>query len=245
VPPAFRIPHLLKTRPFSLDEARALGLNPRALTSKRWRRLGASMYCWSGLAPEARSRQGVNLWRCDVDPGEVASARGFRTTTVPRTLLDLCARRPPLEALIALDAAVRKNLQWRPSDFTGRPGAARLRRLSELAAPAESPMETHLRWLLISAGLPRPQVQVDLYDPAGEFAGRADLFYSDARLVIEFDGGNHRERLVSDDRRQNLITRAGFRLLRFTSADVYQRPDVVVAQVRGELARARALSGPG
>jgi very-short-patch-repair endonuclease len=194
---------------------------------------------------EARSRQGVNLWRCDVDPGEVGSARGFRTTTVPRTLLDLCARRPPLEALIALDAAVRRNLQWRPSDFTGRPGAARLRRLSELAAPAESPMETHLRWLLISAGLPRPQVQVDLYDPAGEFAARADLFYSDARLVIEFDGGNHRERLVSDDRRQNLITRAGFRLLRFTSADVYQRPDVVVAQVRGELARARALSGPG
>jgi len=291
VPAASRIPHVLKTRPFSLDEARALGLNPRALTSKHWRRLGARMYCWSELAPdpraliaawcrllppeaifvgrtaawlhgllpdlespievalpaisEARSRQGLNLWRCDVDPGEVTSARGMRTTTVPRTLLDLCARRPPLEALIALDAAVRKHLQWRPNDFTGRPGAARLRRLSGLAAPAESPMETRLRWLLISAGLPRPEVQVDVHDAKGEFAGRADLFYRDARLVIEFDGGNHRDRLVSDDRRQNLITGAGFRLLRFTSADVYQRPDVVVAQVRGELARARAVSGPG
>jgi hypothetical protein len=106
-------------------------------------------------------------------------------------------------------------------------------------------METRLRWLLISAGLPRPEVQVDLFDAGGEFAGRADLLYRGARLVIEFDGGNHRERLVGDDRRQNLITTVGFRLLRFTSADVYQRHDVVVAQVRGELARARALSGPG
>jgi uncharacterized protein DUF559 len=194
---------------------------------------------------EARSRQGLNLWRCDIDPGEVTKASGFRATTVPRTLLDLCARLPPLEALIALDAAVRKELQWRPKDFAGRPGAARLRRLSDLAAPAESAMETRLRWLLISAGLPRPEVQVDLCDIAREFAGRADLLYRDARLVIEFDGANHRERLVGDDRRQNLITGAGFRLLRFTSADVYKRADVVVAQVRGELARPLALSGPG
>ena len=291
VPPVPHIPRVLKTRPFSLDEARALGLNPSLLTSKHWRRLGASMYCWSELAPdpralvaawcralppeavfvgrtaawlhgllsdlaapievalparnEARSRQGLSLRRCDIDLAEVTSAIGFRTTSVPRTLLDLCARLPPVEALIALDVAVRKQLQWPPVDFAGRPGAARLRRLTNLAASAESPMETRLRWLLISAGLPRPEVQVDLFDAGGEFAGRADLLYRGARLVIEFDGGNHRERLVGDDRRQNLITTVGFRLLRFTSADVYQRHDVVVAQVRGELARARALSGPG
>ena len=53
--------------------------------------------------------------------------------------------------------------------------------------------------------------------------------------MIEFDGGNHRERLVSDDRRQNLLINAGFRLLRFTTADVHQRPETVAAQVMAAL----------
>jgi very-short-patch-repair endonuclease len=182
---------------------------------------------------ELRSREGVSVWRCDIDMTEVTTARGMRATTLPRTLLDLCARRPPLDALIALDMAARRRFRLQMPDFKGRPGAARLRRLMELAAPAESPMETRLRWLLVSNGLPRPEVQADMHDDAGHFVGRADLLYRAARLVVEFDGGNHRERLVSDDRRQNLVTGAGFRVLRFTSADIYQQPDVVAAQVRG------------
>jgi very-short-patch-repair endonuclease len=63
-----------------------------------------------------------------------------------------------------------------------------------------------------------------------------DLYYPKARLVLEYDGGNHRERLVDDDRRQNLLANAGYRLLRFTAADVYQHPDVTVAQVQAALA---------
>ena len=104
-------------------------------------------------------------------------------------------------------------------------------------------METRLRWLLISARLPRPEVQAELHDSSGRFVGRADLYYPAARLVIEFDGGNHRERLVADNRRQNLLLNAGYRLLRFTSADVFQRPEVVVAQVRGMLASNLAVAG--
>jgi very-short-patch-repair endonuclease len=80
-------------------------------------------------------------------------------------------------------------------------------------------------------------VQVGLHDATGRFVGRADLYYPSERLVIEFDGGNHPDRLVSDDRRQNLLVDAGFQVLRFTAADVYQRPLVVETQVR------RARSG--
>ena len=96
-------------------------------------------------------------------------------------------------------------------------------------------METRLRWLLIQAGLPRPEVQTNLRDGKNRFVGRADLYYPAARLVLEYDGGNHRERLVEDDRRQNLLLNAGFRLLRFTAADIYNHPDVVEAQVRSAL----------
>src|SRR6266705_1615114 len=124
----------------------------------------------------------------------------------------------------------------RHADATsGRPGARRLRVLAEFAAPAESPMETRLRWLLIKARLPQPNVQADLRDAEGRFVGRADLYYPSARLVLEYDGDNHRARLVEDNRRQNLLINAGFRLLRFTSADVHQRPVVVTAQVRDAL----------
>jgi very-short-patch-repair endonuclease len=117
----------------------------------------------------------------------------------------------------------------------GRPGVPRLRSLASLAAPAESPMETRLRWLLIQAGLPRPEVQTQLRDNSGELLGRADLYYPSARLVVEYDGGNHRERLVDDDRRQNLLVNAGYQVLRFTSTDLYSRRQVTVALVRAAL----------
>jgi hypothetical protein len=99
-------------------------------------------------------------------------------------------------------------------------------------------METRLRWLLLEARLPRPEVQADLHDRDSRFVGRADLYYPSARLVLEYDGGNHRDRLVTDDRRQNLLINAGFRVLRFTASDVHQHPNLVVAQVRESLATA-------
>jgi very-short-patch-repair endonuclease len=63
------------------------------------------------------------------------------------------------------------------------------------------------------------------------------LLYRVERLAIEYDGGNHRDRLIEDDRRQNGLVRAGFRLLRFTYPDVYKTPDATVMQVRQELVR--------
>ena len=65
--------------------------------------------------------------------------------------------------------------------------------------------------------------------------GKADLYYPGARLIVEYDGANHRDRLVEDNRRQDLLINAGFRLLRFTATDIHQRPEVVVAQVRAAL----------
>jgi very-short-patch-repair endonuclease len=149
---------------------------------------------------------------------EFVKVRGLLATTLPQTFRDLRRRLTPVEYLVLADAAVRMNLG----------------RFAELAEPAESPMETRLRWLLLKAGLPRPQVQTELRD-SGRFLGRADLYYPSARLVIEFDGANHRDRLVEDNRRQNSLTTAGFRVLRFTAADIYHQPDVVTSRVRQSL----------
>src|SRR5260370_1807578 len=112
-------------------------------------------------------------------------------------------------------------------------GIVRFRRVVDLVEPkAESPMETRLRMLLMLAGLPRPEAQVSIQDDQGRFLGRPDLFYGLQRLAIEYDGGNHRDRLVEDNRRQNSLIGAGLRFLRFTKADVYGTPPLVPRPVR-------------
>src|SRR5438132_2605756 len=282
-----RIPLELTKRPFSLQEARKVGITLSSLRGRAWRRLGSELYCWSGLRenpwlllttwqdllpsgaifsgataawiigldfdpanpveivvpPDSgvRSPPGLSARRCAVASSEAVVVRGLRATTLFRTLRDLCVQWPAVEALVAIDMAVRLGLTDQGAlarhagAASGRPGAHRLRTLAMLAASAESPMETRLRWLLIQAGLPRPEVQTDLRDGDGRFVGRVDLYYPASRLVLEYDGGNHRDRLVEDNRRQNLLIKAGFRLLRFTAADIHSRPDVLVAQVRGVL----------
>jgi hypothetical protein len=191
-----------------------------------------------------RSRDRLSVRRCELQRAEVVSIRGLHATALPRTLAGLCLQGSAVEALVAIDMALCAGLTdvaalVRYADKAkGRAGAGKLRTLVSLAAPAESPMETRLRWLLIQAGLPHPEVQTNLHDGEGGFIGRADLYYPAAKLILEYDGGNHRDRLVEDDRRQNLLINAGFKLLRFTAADIHNRPDVVEAQVRGALSMA-------
>src|ERR1700687_2900917 len=92
---------------------------------------------------------------------------------------------------------------------SGAKGIARLRRVFDLAEPeAASPMETRLRMILMLAGLPRPEVQGSIHDDQGHPLGRPDLLYRVQRLAIEFDGGNHRERLVDENVRQRGLVRA-------------------------------------
>jgi len=187
-----------------------------------------------------RSRPSLTVRRSELRANEKTTIKGLPVTTLHRTLRDLSLFGPRIDALIAIDAALCKKLTNKSRlledrvTARGRRGSRRLRRLVAISEPAESPMETRLRLLLSDAG-PPPEVQTELHDAIGNFIGRADLYYPTARLVVEFDGGNHRERLVSDDRRQNLLMNAGYRVLRFTASDIYQRADIVVSQVRAAL----------
>ncbi|HEX2645929.1 MAG TPA: DUF559 domain-containing protein [Candidatus Dormibacteraeota bacterium] len=96
-------------------------------------------------------------------------------------------------------------------------------------------METRLRMLLITSGLPTPCVQVPLHDESGMFIARPDLYYPERRLAIEYDGANHRDRIAADNRRQNRLLEAGYRVLRFTAADILNTPAAGAAVVRRAL----------
>jgi hypothetical protein len=147
------------------------------------------------LRSGVRSRPGLNVRRCDIPSRDVVQVRGLKATKVHRILCDLCLRLPAVEALVAIDAAIRAGL----TDQTSLIAPRRVRSLAVLAAPAESPMETRLRWLLIQAGLPHPEVQSDLRDADGRFVGRADLYYPATRLVIEYSAtiGNDSSKTIA------------------------------------------------
>ncbi|HXI94970.1 MAG TPA: DUF559 domain-containing protein [Candidatus Acidoferrum sp.] len=187
-----------------------------------------------------RSRcSGASVYRANLAGEEIVLRGGVPTTSALRTVVDVGGRDPLTEGVVAADLFLHARMVSIDELFSyvdehpRAKGIARLRRVVDLAeAKSESPMETRLRMLLVLAGLPRPEVQVSIYDDEGGVLGRPDLLYRAQRLAIEYDGGNHRERMVDDNRRQNRLVGAGFRLLRFTASDVYGSPDLVAMQVR-------------
>jgi uncharacterized protein DUF559 len=147
-----------------------------------------------------------------------------------------------VEAVVVIDMALHRRLvsvtqfERRADDHPRYRGVRRLRRALELADGAtESPMETRLRMLLLANGLPRPAVQTPLYDESGLFLARPDLYFACRRLIVEFDGATHRDRVAADNRRQNRLLEAGYKLRRFTAADIFRTPASVVGQVERAL----------
>lgn len=188
--------------------------------------------------------------RARLDPGEVVTRDGFRVTAPMRTCFDLAGQLSLVEAVVVVDMALHAGL-FQLSEFrsyvdarVGCRGIKVARRTLELAEPkSESPMESRLRMLLVGGGLPRPLAQVPIHDPGGSFAGRLDLYYPDARLGIEYDGENHRDRLTDDNRRQNRLQKLGIALLRYTAPDLRERPHIILGEVRNALNRSRRPDG--
>ncbi len=188
------------------------------------------------------NRTGVSFRRSALPPHEVVECQGLPVTLPVRTVFDLARHLSVGEAVVAVDMALHGSLvelEDIRSYIRAHPASkwvAQARRVIELAEPrAESPMESRLRVLLVLAGLARPLAQAELTDERGCFLGRVDLYYPRQRLGVEYDGGTHRDSLATDNRRQNRLLAAGYRLLRFTAGDVYNRPDALVAEVRAAL----------
>ncbi|WP_345377804.1 endonuclease domain-containing protein [Pseudonocardia yuanmonensis] len=183
-----------------------------------------------------------------VPPG----GRGVLVTGRERTAWDLARRLDLVEAVVAVDALARPArpggpLRFEPAALLDRwaanPGARGVRRLDRvvaLAAPrAESPMETRLRLVLVLGELPPPVVQYVLCAADGRVVARLDLAYPQARLALEYDGGDHDDVL---DRERDLRTGAlGWHTMRFRAADILRRPERTLALVREQLAHRSAL----
>ena len=188
------------------------------------------------------ARVGMAVHRAELDHADVVKARGHRATAIARTLREVCARLDLTESVVVCDMALHadllsiRSLSDTVAENMGARGIATLRdAVQHLEPTTESPMETRLRMLLVLRGLPRPEAQVSIRGRFQQFLGRPDLYYREARLGIEYDGGTHRDSLAADDRRQNRLLDAGIRLLRFTATDIFDSPDSVATLVRSAL----------
>jgi Protein of unknown function (DUF559) len=83
-------------------------------------------------------------------------------------------------------------------------------------------MESRLRLIWVLGGLPRPLVNVALYDTrTGASLGRPDLLDVEAGVVVEYDGAHHRDpvRHRADNAREHRLEEAGLIVIRFDGHD--------------------------
>jgi hypothetical protein len=204
-------------------------------------------------APAAYAQiAGVRVHVTALGTDDVRRVGGRPVTSAARTFVDLAhvAHRCDDLTLIDLvtlgDAAVRNHrsdvdkIVARAVAATGR-GCVRARQAARLVrAGVDSPTETHLRLLLVFAGLPEPEINKAVIDGAGPIAW-PDLSYPAARMAIEYDGGHHRtsKRQWSMDKvRGRLVRDLGWTLLEVTARELYRHPDEILSWVRRHLAAA-------
>ncbi|MEX2983343.1 hypothetical protein [Streptomyces sp. C36] len=205
--------------------------------------------------------KGVRLHRLPLEPGEVTAVGGLRATTVARTMADLLRAGPRDEALLAVDSA----LAWRHVAAPGARGARRppLTTLDAIgraltSAPAlrgargaawwlaladpraGSPAETLARLRMHDAGL-HPETQAVLVVPATGRRVYPDFLFRRQGLVVETEGyawHGSRAQHQRDVIRFNALAACPEvrRILRFTTADVRDRPALMIRDIRAALA---------
>ena len=213
-------------------------------------------------------REGVRSHRLYGDV-PVRIVDGVRVTATGWTFVDLAAAAATVETLVALgDSAVRTapterrrrdlppgvmSLEELRGAVAERPRVKGIRLAREAVAlvrpGADSPQESRLRVGLVLDGVPEPQVNPRIVLSTGQWL-RVDLAWPAARLVVEYDGDQHRteQRQWREDRSRDAGLRAdGWEVLRVT-ADVF-RPaewELFVRRVRARLGRdaaGRAAAG--
>lgn len=151
---------------------------------------------------------------------------GIPVTSVARTIFDLCGAIHIKRAARALDNALA--MGSRPS-IECRSFSLKRRLPVQLAVT-----------VLAAAGIEAPTRQASVGGTTAPI-GRVDLAYLWAKLVIEADSRRHHSSwldVLSDRRRDALLTAAGWHVLRTNWHQLTTEPEIFVASVPGALARA-------
>ena len=168
----------------------------------------------------------------------VVLASGLRVTTAVQTWIALSADMSTPELVGIGDHLLRRTrpdaslgqLQRAVDRAAGRHGVKRLREALELIRPrTDSVRETEVRLLLIDAGLPEPRVNAPLHDLDGHFIRHGDMVYPEYRVLVEYDGEQHRtddEQYHRDKRQLEQLIAAGWLVVHVLKADMRDRAGI-------------------
>lgn len=218
------------------------GLSAAALHRTAW------IDDWLPAELNRRSRdkaRGIILHSDALDDDEVCARDGITMTTPARTAFDLGRRKGLAGAVIRLDALMHAtelksaDVELLADRHCGARGLVQLRQALLLTdAGAESPYQTKTRLILIGAGLPRPQTQIEVLNDCGAVIARIDMGWEEWKVGVEFDGAHHwtdpAQRTRDIDRLAELQAR-GWAIVRVSADMVRHRPDVIVTRTRAAL----------
>jgi hypothetical protein len=190
-----------------------------------------------------RPPRGVLTRRDALLEGETQVMDGRPVTTPERTAFDIGRRGAIRSAVVRLDALSRAT-GFKVDDVLRiarcHPHEAGLRRLEAALAlvdpGSQSPRESYLRLLLIDGGLPRPQTQIPVLADDGIPFAYLDMGWEEHKVAVEYDGDQHRSdrrQYVKDIRRQEMLERMGWIIVRVVAED---RPASILYRVRAALA---------
>ncbi|MGZ8743720.1 MAG: endonuclease domain-containing protein [Nocardioides sp.] len=168
----------------------------------------------------------------------LARHRGCLISAPEQTFVELAELLTLVDLVVVGDYFVKQG--WvtpeRLVDYCAGPwgSAAAAKAAAYVRRDVESPMETRLRMLIVLAGLPEPQVNFKVLHPDGQVRYRFDLSWPELRLVVEYDGRQHRDDLVQwdhDVERGEWLDDDGWKHLPVFSWGIYRRPDKTLARV--------------
>jgi hypothetical protein len=142
---------------------------------------------------------------------------------------------PELRPYTTVDELAR-----RVSAYRG-PGSTRARAtLPRVRNGAESRPETLVRLMIVDAGMPEPELNLDVWGPDGEWLGRGDMVYRRWKILVEYDGDQHRintEQYEKDMARRERFRQAGWNGVYIRKRGLQHREETV-ERVRTALLRA-------
>jgi hypothetical protein len=170
---------------------------------------------------------------------------GLPLTPPERTYLDLAPYCDLAKLVSAGDSLVRRTdieplqLIEAMAAAIGVRGVRLAREAAALVrAGVDSPMESLLRMILVSGGLPEPEIGYVISDAAGGWLAEPDLTYPEVRLAIEYDGRHHivdARQWRQDIRRRENLEREGWLVRVVTAYDLLNIPRTVVARISQDL----------
>lgn len=190
----------------------------------------------------SRAPDWVTLHRVAVAGWAVQRLDGLPVTSRAWTVLDLAgAARSFSDATELLDRGLQQgwlaasDVDVRVRRFPGRHGNGHLRRaLPELADGAAASSERRLHRVLRLARIAGWEANYPIWHD-GQIVAIVDVALPQARLAVEVDGWAYHSdvtRFRRDRHRQNALVALGWTVLRFTWADLADRPGYVVAAIR-------------